>query len=268
MKKYMTMIFVIGIVMLLILPINVSALDDTTATATINDVSAGAGAAVDSHDTINTIDRKFISPGIIPMAGTNNFLVAPTEDSSFRSIFELIMVHDNFSDGAVDNLAKGGDVNSNLQIINEDKIVPRIKYKKGEIPMIKVVVMKNGDKLPKGFAMTGYVDGEADDADTNSFHVAGKMMKKAMADGNNCIVFTKEGGHRGVFASGWGIGTYVVGGKVSNDNMNSGTAGGGTGYARNNTGTEEKPWLQGMVGVIRQTLFLTELIGGVAECGK
>jgi hypothetical protein len=249
MKKLMTIMFVIAIMMMVAMPMNAFA----DSSASIDDVSVTGqnNGDINSGNTYNTIDRKFVSPGVVPMAGTNGFFTAPTEDSSIRSIFELVMISDRFSDGAVDNLAKGGDVDVHLQIVNEDKIVPRVKYKEGEVPMIQVIILKKGDKLPANFKFTGYADGEADDADTNSFQVAGKMMQKALADGNNCIIFTKEGGHRGVFASGWGIGLYTAGGKVSKDGMNSGTVGGGLGYSRNNTGAEEKPWLQGVVGVLK-----------------
>ena len=54
----------------------------------------------------------------------------------------------------------------------------------------------------------------------------------------------------GVFARGFGIGFYTAAGKVSSDGSESGTVGGGFGYSQNNSGAEEKPWLQGLAGVL------------------
>lgn len=277
MKKTMTIIAVAAVAMMLAMPMNAFAegcgprhrggdtyntdinVTDNVAVG-VNQVGAedtqgqgqgqDQGQSIDDHSVTTIIDRKFVAPGVVPMAHTQGFYAAPTEDSSLRSIFELVALDNKFSDGAVDNLARKGKVSSRLQVVNDDAAVKRVTYAKDEVPMIQVIILKKGDALPAGFKMTGFIDGEAKNATTNSFQVAGVMMKKVLADGNNCIIFTKEGGHRGVFARGFGIGFYTAAGKVSADGSESGTVGGGFGYSQNNSGAEEKPWLQGIAGVL------------------
>jgi selenophosphate synthetase-related protein len=97
--------------------------------------------------------------------------------------------------------------------------------------------------------VTGYLDGEADDGDTNSLQVIGEIGLAVVKDGNNYMVLTSEGAHRKVEAEGWGIGFYTTGGIISDSGKASGIMGGGTGYAQNETGPEDRPWIQGYFGV-------------------
>src|SRR5210317_669701 len=76
-----------------------------------SDSEANAGASIDSHDNITnkSYDRKFVNPGGIPIPMTNGFFTAPTPDSSFRSIIDIIKVFGDgfevqFSKGALENL--------------------------------------------------------------------------------------------------------------------------------------------------------------------
>ena len=220
------------------------------------------------NSTNNVYDRKFVNPGITPLPQTNGFFTAPTPDSSFRSVKDLIrfaLDEGKFSlrmtEGALQKLAKGGDVVSHLQIIRGSDQVPRIygkDFKESEdnpkwltIAIEEPVIVENkvvGTKRIEGLRMTGYADGEADDGDTNSFQVIGKIGLKAVRDGNNYLVITAEGAHRKVEATGWGIGFYTTGGTVSNDGQTSGIVGGGTGWSTNETGPEDRPWVQGYVG--------------------
>jgi hypothetical protein len=80
--------------------------------------------------------------------------------------------------------------------------------------------------------------------------VIGKVALKAMYAGFNHLEITAEGAHRGVFASGWGVGTYTVGGTMTDSGKTAGALGGGLGYASNQTSTEDKPWIQGNVGLV------------------
>ena len=115
-----------------------------------------------------------------------------------------------------------------------------------------------GIKVPTNLTTTGFIDGEANNADTNSFQVIGKMGLKALKDGNSAMVVTKENWHRSVLASGWGIGTYVVAGGNWDNGKMSGGGGGGTGYSKNKTGPEDMPWCHAYVGVINGQVLLTK----------
>ena len=246
-----------------------------------SEANADAGASIETYDnsTSNVYNRNFAPVGITPLPQTNGFFTAPTPDSSFRSVKDLIrftldegkfMVR--MTEGALERLAKGGDVESHLQIIRGDSQVPRIYGSNFEDATenprwlwiaIEEPVIKDGKvigtKRYEGLRVTGMTDGEADDGDTNSFQVIGKLGLKALKDGNNFMVITAEGAHRKVEASGWGIGFYTTGATVSGDGKNSGVVGGGTGYASNEVGPEDRPWVQGYVGC-KPMKFLEEQI--------
>lgn len=225
-----------------------------------------AGALIDQSGQDNRVyNRNFVIPGNTPLPQTNGFFTAPTPDSSFRSITELFE-NDGSSisvtEGALESMAKGGNVDLHLQLIKGPDQTPRVfvKDENGDrwltITYHKpVYTVVNGKKVlkyvikPEGLTRTGFIDGEADNGDTNSLQVIGKCGLKALKDGDTHMVITAEGAHRAVEASGWGIGFYTVGGDISDNGKTAGSLGGGTGYASNETGTEDRPWIQGYVGV-------------------
>jgi hypothetical protein len=237
------------------------------------DANAGAyaggstsGANVDSHDINNSVDKNFVNPGITPIPGTNGFFMTPTPDSSFRSVKELLYIVTGdynatkiyLSEDALNELAKGGDVVSHLQVLRGHGQVPRA-YTKGYkgvkwlcIAIEKPVVVKGklvGTQPIKGLRNTGSIDAEADDANTNSFQVIGDAAKKALKDGNNYMVITKENRHRMADASGWSIGGHGTVGNISNSGTVSVLGGGGSGYSHDQATPEDKPWVHGYVGV-------------------
>lgn len=221
------------------------------ANATVEGVQAGA--SIDRHDvnTYNTYDRKFVNPGVTPFPQTNGFFTSPTPDSSFRSIKDFIAIFGDgttirMSDGAIDQLAKGGfDAEVNYQVVNDEDIVARAYSKDFKGTRYLYITLEK----PAGLEVTAMVDGEADDNDTNSLMVLGQMGQEALADGCNVLVLTAEGAHRAVEAGGWGIGAYATGGLVNQSGKESLTPGGGTGVAHNKSMTEDMPWLQGYAGV-------------------
>jgi len=240
-------------------------------TSIVKDVAAGADSrsdnnsvtAIDNSSNDKITNRQFVNPGLTPLPQTNGFFTSPTPDSSFRSIRDILRVFGDgqslrivLTEGALKQMAKGGDVESHLQIVRGDQAVPRVdpddevKYLTVgiETPIIKDDKVVGFLKID-GLASTGFVDGEADDGDTNSIQVLGKMGLKALKDGNNYMIITAEGAHRKVEASGWGIGFYTVVANVSDGGSTSGLGGGGTGYAQNEAGPEDRPWMQGYVGV-------------------
>jgi hypothetical protein len=227
---------------------------------------SNSGASVDSHDVHNAVDKNFVNPGITPLPATNGFFMTPTPDSSFRSVKELIYIVTGdpnatkayFSEDALDELAKGGDVVSHLQVIRGNGQVPRV-YPRGYknvkwlcIAIEKPIVVKGkivGTQPIEGLRTTGAIDAEADDADTNSFQVIGVIGKKVLKDGNNYMVISAENRHRMADAKGFGIGGHGTVGNVSNSGTTSVAGGGGTGYSHDQSTPEDKPWIHGYVGV-------------------
>jgi hypothetical protein len=231
----------------------------------------------DVEGDVTSINRNFVNPGVTPLPQTNGFFTAPTPDSSFKSINEILRQlrltpngRIRFSEATLKNMAKGGKSRVNFQVINSDLIVPR-DYTKGEgknavtgkdLQLEKYLIITTekpifneagkivGLKKPEGLITTAFVDGEAVDAGTNSLQVLGKAGLKAIQNGNNCMVITAEGAHRMVVASGWGIGFYSVTGGISDSGKTSLGGGGGTGFAKNHTAPEDRPWIQGYAGVI------------------
>jgi len=237
--------------------------NSTNATAEVNDVSANnsQGQSIDSHDVNKVKSARFLpNPGIVPMPGTNGFFTAPTPDSSFRSIRELVKMDDpnatclRVTEGTLEEWASGGDSDVNYQKVREIRVLARgnkdtTKLLDGtdeEARWLNICI-----EMPKGFKTAAFVDGEADDGDTNMLNVLGKAGDKAVEDGVTTLVITAEGAHRSVEASGWGIGLYMLGSDVSKGGSTAGIMGGGTGYASNETQTEDNPWFQGKAGMIK-----------------
>ena len=258
------------------LAITVNAFADSS--AVVDNVNAGAESAI-IDNSVNTdksrvYNRQFVNPGVTPLPQTNGFFTAPTPDSSFRSIRDILRAFGDgkslrlrMSEGALERLAKGGDVVSHLQIFRGDEQVPRIYTKDFDGDKFLTIGIEDpiiedgkvlGTKKIDGLTTTGLIDGAADDADTKSLQVIGKAGLKALKDGNNFMIITAEGAHRKVEASGWGIGFYTVGGQVSDGGQTSGIVGGGTGYAQNETGPEDRPWIQGYVGVKDDPMLKSE----------
>lgn len=228
----------------------VANVENVTSGASVQDVNAGASIDDHSTNTSNVYDRKFVNPGVVPFPQTNGFFTSPTPDSSFRSIKDLLDVFGDgttlrMTEGALRSLAKGGKVDTNFQVINDENRVKRAYDKDFTGDRWLWITIQ---KPVNGFEATALVDAEADHSDTNSFHVLGRMGLKALRDGNNVLVITSEGAHRMVQAKGWGIGLYVAGGVTNTSGKESISPGGGTGYAQNTSGTEDMPWLHGHVG--------------------
>ena len=252
----------VGIAMFALIALPVSALADQTATAEVNDVSAtnSQGQSIDSHDSNNVDGARFLpNPGVVPLPMTNGFFTAPTPDSSFRSIRELITMDNpeakclKITEGVLEGWASGADADVNYQPIREVRVLARgnkadrklLDGTTEEARWLNICI-----EQPKGFKTAAFVDGEADDGDTNMYSVLGKAGILAIKDGVSTLVITAEGAHRAVEASGWGVGLYVLGSDVSKGGSTAGIMGGGTGYASNETQTEDEPWFQGKAGMV------------------
>lgn len=237
---------------------------------------ANAGVTIDNSDNSESriYDKSYVGSGVVPFAQTNGFFTEPTDDVSFRSIKEFIRYaygpRDNIvgmSEGALEQLAKGGDTKIHFQIIRGNEQVPRV-HEMGINPTnerflwigIEETVVINGKvigtKKEENLRVTGFIDSIATNGHTNSFQVIAKAGLRALKDGNNFMIITKEGAHRKVEAKGWGIGTYGTSGNISKSGNSSSVVGGGTGYSDNETGTEDRPWIQGYVGCKEDMKFM------------
>ena len=273
MKKFITAICIVSIMTLGMTTFasadsNSAADAAAGANAQIGDVTVNMPTDTSRAVTAPTFNRQYVNPGITPLPQTNGFFTAPTPDSSFRSIKDFLntMVEQGtygfrMTDGALENLAKGGDVTPHIQVIRGPEDVPRVygpdfkddpKNPRWLWVGIEKPIIVNGELVGtekiKGLTVTGMIDGEAGDGDTNSLQVLGKVGLKALADGDNYMVLTAEGAHRKVEASGWGVGLYLSGGDIASNGLTSSIVGGGTGYSQNETGPEDRPWVQGYVG--------------------
>lgn len=265
----MKKVLFVAVIMSVFLAFNFAVAGDGT--ATVENVGASSNLSLDDHSTskVKNYDRQLPNPSGAHFPQTNGFFTVPTPDSSFRSVRQLIeavsgdnAISARFSEGALEEMAKGGDVESHLQVIRGKAVVKRIgemadgvryltiAYHRPIIKMVNGKAQMTGVTKPKNVMVTAMIDGEAKDADTNSFQVIGKCGLKVLKDGNNIMVVETEGAHRKVEAFGAGLGFYTVGGQVSDGGQTSGILGGGTGFAWNETGPEDRPWIQGYAGVI------------------
>ena len=232
------------------------------ANSNVEDVSASISTTNTDNSNSKIYNRQFPIAGMTPMPGTNGFFTAPTPDSSFRQVKDLIFaltgdpsaLSVRLTEGALENLAKGGDVDANLQIVRADVATATADedgVKWLTLSFIAPVVKDNKvvGVRKEALSVGAFADGEADDGDTNSFMVIGKVCLKALKANFNHVQITVEGAHRAVEASGWGIGAYTVGGNMSDSGKTAGLVGGGTGYAQNETSTEDRPWIHAIVGM-------------------
>jgi hypothetical protein len=256
-KKIVYIMLVVGLV------VGMSSTAMADSNAEVKDVAASISTT--DNSTNKVYNRQFVNSGMTPIPGTNGFFTAPTPDSSFRMAKELIYyltgdpqaISVRLTEGALENLAKGADVDANLQVVRADVAMAKadddgVKWLTVSIiaPIVKdnKVVGVRKENVNVG----AFADGEADDRETNSFMVIGKIGLKALKAGFDHFQITSEGAHRAVEASGFGIGTYTVGGSISDSGKSSGLVGGGLGYAWNDTSTEDRPWVQGNVGMLQK----------------
>jgi hypothetical protein len=249
---------VLGLILVGVLCLSPMAFADNTAVSQTQSQS-NSGALIDNSNQDNrvkSINRNLPVPGNTPIPGTNGFFTAPTPDSSFRNMVEVLrFAGPIFSEGALDEMKSGADIESHFQLFNSKKRVKRaaapfIDEKEGNVPHIKVIIDHNGNLKAEGeVRFFAAVDGEADDAETNSIQVMADMAQDCLKNGGNLMVITNQGAHRRVEASGWGIGFYTVGSQISDGGQTAGLVGGGTGYASNQAGPEDLPWLHGYCGV-------------------
>jgi len=246
----------------LVAGITTNVMAEVEANAEVKDVTASISTTTTDNSNSKIYNRQFVNSGMTPIPGTNGFFTAPTPDSSFRMAKELIYyltgdleaISVNLTEGALENLAKGGDVDANLQIVRADVATAKADDAGVKWLTISIIapVVKEGKLVgvrKENLTVGGFVDGEADDRETNSFMVIGKCGLKALRAGFGHMQIVTEGAHRAVEASGFGIGTYTVGGAISDSGKTSGLVGGGLGYAQNETSTEDRPWIQANVGM-------------------
>ena len=258
-KKMLFIMLVIGLVAGM--TTNVFAAD-AEAKAKVEDVSANISTVTTDNSSSKIYNRQFVNAGMTPIPGTNGFFTAPTPDSSFRMAKELIYyltgdaqaLSVRLTEGALENLAKGGDVDANLQIVRADVATAKADENDVKWLTISIIapVVKDGKLIgvrKEALNVGGFADGEADDRETNSFMVIGKVGLKALRAGFGHMQIVTEGAHRAVEAQGFGIGTYTVGGTVKDSGKDSALVGGGLGYAWNDTSTEDRPWIQANVGM-------------------
>lgn len=220
--------------------------------ANVDNSGVGSDNRIDnSVNTSNIYNRQFVNPGNVPMGHTNGFFTAPTPDSSFRGMADIMAIFGDgksiqVNKGVLEDMAKGGKVMVHYQMFRDMKQVPRY-YKSGQDydKFLTITLIQ-----PKGIRVTALVDAEATNGKSNTLQVLGKLGLAALKDGCNYLVLTAEGAHRKVEASGWGIGGHGTYAGVNEAGKLSGLGGGGLGYSSNQTGSEDRPWIQGYSGVV------------------
>ena len=212
-----------------------------------SEANAGASITFDDHSTNKSkiIDRQFVGSSPSVTAGTNGLFVPPSgADISFRPLRELIRFGAVFSEGALIQLAKGGDTDLNFSWANDYTDTKPSNIKGGQ-RFIKIVMIE-----PADFKLSAFVAAAADDYDTNSFQVIAEAGLAAIRNGDNILFIEFEGYNDKVHASGWGIGTHTASGVVSGTGKVSGVGGGGFGYSSNGVGNEQLPWIRGYSGFV------------------
>jgi hypothetical protein len=207
--------------------------------------NSGATAIIDNTDAskTNINDRDHMTGGVNVTAQTHAlFYKGNGGDVSFRPIKEMLRFGGVFSETALKNLAKGGDVEYNFNVVNKPRKGGNYN-KKDKQRYINIVIVE-----PSNFALSAMVDAEADDNDTNSFQIIAKLALKALDNGDNVLFIEFEGYKDKVNASGWGIGTHTAAGTISESGKNAAIGGGGFGYSNNNVGAEMRPWVRGYAG--------------------
>ncbi len=197
--------------------------------------SADAGASAvlqqDNHSIVKAMEaRPYAGP--VPIPGQPGWFTTPTPDGSFQSLRAILQYGDVFTEGALENMAKG-KVAVRYMVTNDKNEVARAKFADNLKRKIKILIVKPDAKF------IAYANGNAKNGKTDSVQVMAAIALKALRDGANVVAFTAEGAHRKVQAFGWGIG--VSGTTASENSMVTP----GLGISGGNSGPEDWPWLQG-----------------------
>lgn len=223
---------------------------DTGATATSATESTSSSSAIDnsttaqqnlqsidSHDTYEATDRAFPNAGPVPIPGQPGWFTTPTPDGEFIQMKNILEFGRVFSEGALENMAKGGSTRVTYAEVNKAKRVS--KRDKNDRRILVVIDPVRIKEIKENGTHVAYVNGAAKNGTTNSVQLVGAMALKAIHNGANVIVFKAEGAHRKVEAFGWGIGFAYA--KATDSSL----ATGGTGISGGSAGPEDRPWLQG-----------------------
>jgi hypothetical protein len=228
MKKLLIVTMIVGLIGFFTLPAMADEADaDAKAKATV--------IQIDKSSVKSEADKSRAIPGSVPVYGAPGFFTTPTPDGSFESLKQALQFADMFSEQALIDMAAGGSVNAYVKDLSPNVTAT---FEDPNNKMIKIVL-----EAPKGLKYEGPANGEALNGKTNMWQVMAAVALKALRQGSNVVYFAAEGAHRGVEASGWGIGFAHT--KASHDNVSVG----GTGYAAGKSGPQDKPWLQGFAFV-------------------
>ena len=214
------------------------------------DADAGASSVLiqDDHSRTKIDDTpEFYSPGPMPGVSLPAYISdhKDSADPSLRSAKDLIRFGNVFSKAALENLAAGGDVKVNFPIVKNRITKPDNVLADGQ-QWLMIVIEPPGPE--DKFYMSAPVDARADDAETTSFQVIGKLGLKALANGDNVLLLTSEGFLRKMEAGGWSIGSYGGGAVTSDGGTTGGSGGMGLGIGESTVGPEHRPWVKGYSG--------------------
>jgi hypothetical protein len=248
------------------------AMAGSSATATVNDVSATANNSQgqdqgqtqgqdqgqsqnQNQGQVTTLDHtginnsfntnakpgvSFVVPGDVQYGYLVNHYAAPQKGFEFQSLRTLLMYASLFSEGSLEAILNHSEgMIHEMKKVN-DSVGPLKADEKG-MRYIRVVII---GKPIMDSTLVGFASAQANDMETTSIEVMARVALDALRAGANVIQFTAEGAVLDTEAHGWGIGFNDTFATVSFDPKNSNVASGGTGYSSATAGLREKPWLQ------------------------
>ena len=248
MKK---LFFIIMLIVMFVLPYNSFA--DSSASASIDNVSASAGTSSVITDSFNSQGyRGFAIPGDVAFGPTLNYFGHGNPSAAMQDVRSFLVYSETFTEGALEEiLNRFRKPRTDFKIVNRD--VELASSDQDGVKWIKIVVLTDEQGRMKRYEnaqMIGYVVSESKHKTVTMLEVLASAALEAIRNGCNVLQITAQGSVNDVESSGWGIGIHSTQAQVySSGQDKSNVSSAGLGYSTGTAGIRNKPWLQA-VGLV------------------
>lgn len=199
---------------------------------------------------VNENKREFVSNDAVTFGETQPYNGRTnTHSYGYQRLDSLLMYGHWFTEGALERMAKGGNVKIDYKTIYDGFGAPGLSENTkwiyiyvSDAPYEPAKVAVPAGQLRRAQAKSFIVAWSGNEK-TTSVEVLGKSGLKAIRDDCNVLHILAHGADIDAISKGWGIGFNSTHATVGKDDAK--TSGGGTGYSRNRGGARSLSWLQG-----------------------
>lgn len=222
---------------------------DSSATASVSDVSATANNSnsisfPESKDLMTTdINAKgyrgFVTGPQMTYPGIPTYLNGPTDGASVTDLETFLAYGNTFDIATLNAMTDQGGLDFFGWGI---KVTTVAECPKAEAPAAVKALLK---KQVKGvYKRVATITVKATDLNTTTEKLLAAAALEAASYGAPEIHVIDSGKMRVMAGSGWGIGLYYYAANLSAAETSGGMGGGGTGYSQGESGYQDKPWVK------------------------